>query len=44
MGGQRWWNEDCKNTKRKMRKALRDWRKGKGSKEEYKKLRKGYKG
>jgi len=38
-----WWNEECKVKKREVRKTLREWRKGQGGGQEYRREKKKYK-
>ena len=43
LGSFKWWNSNCTKKKREARKALRNWRRGKGDKEDYQKKRREYK-
>jgi len=38
-----WWDEECREEKKRVRKSLRRWRKGEGEEEKYKEGKKGYK-
>ncbi|XP_011875007.1 PREDICTED: protein PXR1-like, partial [Vollenhovia emeryi] len=38
-----WWDEECKEVKRTVRKALKEWMRGKGERREYRRKRKEYK-
>ncbi|XP_077273093.1 uncharacterized protein LOC143903409 [Temnothorax americanus] len=40
--GRRWWDKECKEKKREVRKELRKWRKGRGEVERYREERKEY--
>jgi len=38
-----WWDEECKVQKKKVRKVLKEWRKGKGGGQEYRREKRKYK-